>query len=119
MAWLAVRTHDGLNPISSAELRDFTFDGEPFRLMDNQRGIRKPRQLTSALSIRTVYRPEGVTRPYEDATGADGHLRYKWRGNDPDHAENRALREAMKQEAPLIWFFGVVRRSTSRSIPCT
>jgi putative restriction endonuclease len=34
-------------------------------------------------------------------------LRYKWRGTDPDHADNRALRHAMQQQLPLVWFVGV------------
>ena len=106
-AWLTVRTHDGQVPISRDELEDFTFDGRPFKLMDRQRGIRKPRELVAALSMRTVYTVEGGVRPYEDAVGADGLLRYKWRGDDPNHAENRALREAMTRELPLIWFCGV------------
>lgn len=107
MAWLTLRTNDGLNSISSTDLLDFEIDGRPFRLMDAQRGIRKPAALDSALSIRTVYRPEGATRPYEDSTGRDGLIRYKWRGNDVGHSENRALRAAMAAELPLIWFFGV------------
>ena len=105
--WLTVRTHDGQVPLSSDELLDFEVDGRPFKLMDRQRGIRKPRELDAALSIRTVYALEGSARPYEDAVGADGLLRYKWRGDDPNHAENRALREAMRRELPLIWFCGV------------
>jgi HNH endonuclease len=105
--WLTVRTNDGQTPISSAELLDFEIDGLPFRLMDAQRGIRKPQELSSALSIRTVYRVDGKNRPYADEVGSDGLLRYKWRGDDPDHAENRALREAMLQGVPLIWFFGI------------
>ncbi|MDV6269838.1 HNH endonuclease [Rhodococcus globerulus] len=107
MQFLTVRTNDGLNSISKQELLDFTIDGEMFRLMDPQRGIRKPRQLSSALSISTVYRREGADRPYEDAVGADGFLRYKWSGVDPDHQDNRGLRAAMEQKVPLIWFFGV------------
>jgi putative restriction endonuclease len=105
--WLTVRTHDGQVPISSADLLDFEFDGERYRLMDAQRGIRKPRDLSAALSIRTVYAADDRQRPYEDAVGPDGLLRYKWRGEDPDHSENRALREAMRAGLPLIWFFGV------------
>lgn len=105
--WLTVRTNDGETPISSSELLDFEIDGAPFRLMDAQRGIRKPKELSSALSIRTVYTVDGKSRPYDDEVGPDGLLRYKWRGGDPDHAENRALRAAMKQGAPLIWFFGI------------
>lgn len=107
MAWLSVRTHDGLDALTSEDIAEFTFEGERFRLMDPQRGIRKPAQLRSALSIRTVWRPEGAARPYDDAIGADGLIRYKWRGDDPDHAENRALRAAMAAGQPLIWFWGV------------
>ncbi len=105
--WLKVRTNDGLGFISSQELLDFTFRGNAFRLMDPQRGIRKPAILSAALSIRTVYRAEGQERPYEDGVGSDGLLRYKWRGDDADHPENRALRAAAERQLPLIWFFGV------------
>ena len=52
-AWLTVRTHDGQMPLSSDELLDFAIDGRPFKLMDRQRGIRKPEELTAALSTRT------------------------------------------------------------------
>lgn len=107
IAWLALRTNDGADAISSSELLEFTFDGEPFRLLDVQRGIRKPAVLPAALSIRTTYTPEGRERPYDDRPGPDGFLRYKWRGDDAEHAENRALREAWRREVPLIWFFGV------------
>ena len=107
MEWLKLRTSDGLESISSTDLLDFTFDDQHFRLMDPQRGIRKPKELAAALSIRTVYRPDGAKRPYEDEMGDDGLLRYKWRGEDLDHPENRALRAAMELELPLIWFFGV------------
>lgn len=105
--WLTIRTNDGEEPISSEDLREFEIDGEPFLLMDRQRGIRKPRDFSAALSIRTVYAADGRKRPYDDAVGPDGLLRYKWRGDDPNHAENRALREAMEKQLPLIWFFGV------------
>jgi putative restriction endonuclease len=106
--WLTVRTNDGLVPISYKDLRDdFEVDGRRFPLMDAQRGIRKPKELSSALSIRTVYTVDGKDRPYADEVGPDGLLRYKWRGDDPTHAENRALREAMREGAPLIWFFGI------------
>ena len=106
-AWLTVRTDDGAVPISSTDLEDFESDGAQYKLMDRQRGIRKPVDLSAALSIRTTYTPAGRKRPYEDAVGPDGLLRYKWRGEDVNHAENRALRVAMENQLPLIWFFGV------------
>ncbi|MBK6872545.1 MAG: HNH endonuclease [Kineosporiaceae bacterium] len=105
--WLRQRTNDGLDAIDSEEISEFTFRGEPFRLMDAQRGIRKPAVLASALSIRTTFRPAGAPRPYDDVVGIDGLVRYKWRGDDPQHAENRALRAAMRASVPLIWFWGV------------
>lgn len=107
MAWLTVRTHDGAQPISTAELAEFAFEGESFRLMDAQRGIWKPSVLESALTMRTVYRAPGKPRPYDDRTGTDGLVRYKWRGDDGQHWENRALRSAKAAEVPLVWFFGV------------
>ncbi len=107
MAWLTIRTNDGVESLTGEELLDFEFRGERFRLMDAQAGIRKPAGWSAALSIRTVYRPEGRQRPYEDQLGTDGLVRYKWRGLDPVQADNRALRAAMQQQVPLIWFFGV------------
>lgn len=106
MTWLTVRTNDGQDAIRSSDLLDFTVDGEPFRLMDPQRGIRSPKGFAAALSIRTVYTPPNRGAPYEDRVGEDGLLRYKWRGENPDHLENRALRAAMQSQVPLIWFFG-------------
>ncbi len=107
MAWLAVRTQDGADSLTTEELKEFRFRGEPMPLMDMQRGIRKPAVLEAALSFRTVYRAEGAERPYDDDVGPDGLIRYKYRGTDPNHPENRALRVAMERALPLIWFFGV------------
>lgn len=107
MRFLTLRTNDGLDSITRDELLDFSFDGKMFRLVDPTRGIRKPRELSSALSIMTTYRSEGAARPYEDEVGGDGFLRYKWSGTDPDHMDNRGLRAAMDQQVPLIWFYGV------------
>uniref|UniRef100_UPI003D8B2A06 HNH endonuclease n=1 Tax=Gordonia sp. B7-2 TaxID=3420932 RepID=UPI003D8B2A06 len=107
MGWLTRRSQDGLEAMRSDDLLEFTFRGDRFRLMDAQRGIRKPRQLDSALSIRTVYSADEAKRPYADEIGDDGSISYKWRGDDPEHPENRALRRAMENGQPLIWFFGV------------
>lgn len=104
--WLTVRTNDGTRPIRWDELEEFEFEGEPFKLKDRQRGIRKPRALTAALSITTTYTPPGRPRRYSDEIGPDGLIRYKWR-DDAQEADNRALREAVIQQVPLIWFFGV------------
>lgn len=106
-AWLTLRTNDGARPLDRDELEQFEIDGHRFPLKDRQRGIHKPRGLDAALSIFTTYRPPGRARPYDDGTGPDGLIRYKWRGTDRDHADNRALRAAIERQLPLIWFFGV------------
>ena len=89
------------------DVADFNIDGQRIALMDPQRGIRKPKQLDAALSIRTVFSIDPGRRPYDDERGSDGYLRYKWRGTDPRHPENVALRRAMEANLPLIWFQGI------------
>ncbi|GAA5228428.1 HNH endonuclease [Paeniglutamicibacter antarcticus] len=107
IAWLKLRTNDGAVPLTRSEIKDFSFDGDTFALQATQQGIRKPRQLEAALSIQTVYRSPGQPRPYEDTMGSDGLLRYMWRGEDPEIPDNMALRAALENDLPLIWFIGV------------
>lgn len=106
MAWLDAKTSNGAASITRTELANFAFDGERLPLVDPQQGIRKPRQLTAALSILTTYTRPGQSAPYNDVPGEDGLMRYKWRGEDPNHSDNRALREACARSLPLIWFVG-------------
>jgi putative restriction endonuclease len=106
-AWLDRQRASGKETFSQEDTSELMLAGEVFRLMPTQQGIWKPRQLSAALSIRTVYRPEGSERPYDDAVGIDGFYRYKMRGDDPQHSQNRALREAMTERLPLIWWLGV------------
>jgi putative restriction endonuclease len=80
----------------------FVFAGVRVPLMAPQ-GIFKPRVLREVpLSITTA--PEG---PYDDAFGRDGLLRYRYRGNNPDHPDNRGLRLAMTRRLPLVYFYGI------------
>jgi putative restriction endonuclease len=103
---LAERHPDGALP--SSEINSFTFEGRPQRLIV-QTGIWKPAGLTAALSIRTTFTPPNQPPPYEDDLGADGRVRYKYRGQEAGHSDNRALREAMVSQTPLIYFVGVAR----------
>jgi putative restriction endonuclease len=102
---LTIAHADGM---PSSLINTFQFEGEPMRLIV-QPGIRKPAILSAALTIRTTYTREGDEAPYEDEMGDDGSLRYKWRGTDPDHPDNRALREAMRRNLPLAYFYPVAR----------
>jgi len=86
----------------------FTYQGERVPLLGPQ-GIFKPRLLPDIpLSITTVPIVEGEQRPYDDAFGEDGLLRYRYRGNDPDHRDNVGLRLAMQRQVPLVYFHGLV-----------
>jgi putative restriction endonuclease len=68
-------------------------------------GIFKPRVLEEVpLSITTA--PDG---PYDDAFGKDGLLRYRYRGIDPNHRDNRGLRAVMMNRLPLVYFHGIAR----------
>ena len=85
--------------------------------MDRQRGIRKPAGFDAALAIRTTFTPPGQTPPYADLIGPDGLQRYKYRGDDPDHPENVALRRARDLQLPVIWFVGVASGTYEPSYP--
>lgn len=93
--------------LSYRDLESFEFSGQRISLIQRMRGIRVVAGLPAALSILTTYRARPEDRPYEDAEGLDGYLRYKWRGTDPDNYDNVALRTAMQLGKPLVWFFGV------------
>jgi putative restriction endonuclease len=103
-AWLREqeRTHGDVLPWSLLSA-GFAFGGRRVPLV-GQQGIFKPAVLPRLpLSIRT-----SAGGPYDDAFGADGLLRYRYRGTDPHFHENVRLREAMRLRVPLIYLHGVV-----------
>lgn len=96
--------------------RGFVFEGERVPLQAPP-GIFKPRVCTLPLSITTVPAREDRPRPYDDAIGQDGLLRYRYRGNDPNHPDNAGLRAAMQQRVPLIYFHGIVEGKYEADYP--
>lgn len=111
---LRLRAPDGA--LRSADINTFTYDGRAMRLIV-QTGIWKPAGLEAALSIRTTFTPPSELPPYEDDLGTDGLVRYKYRGTDPNHSDNRALREALRQRTPLIYFVGIAKGVYSAHYP--
>jgi putative restriction endonuclease len=91
----------------------FTFEGTRVPLIGPQ-GIFKPAILKLPLSITTVPPSDRMAPPYDDAIEPGGLLRYRYRGRDANHRDNMGLREAMRLQVPLIYFFGIV---TSRYLP--
>lgn len=101
---LTERSVDG--SVRSADVNELLFEARTFQVI-GQQGIRRVAGLDAALSFTTVYRRPGAARPYVDEVGPDGLLEYRYRGTDPEHPDNRALREAMRRQSPLVYFEGV------------
>jgi putative restriction endonuclease len=100
--WLQEKV-DQFGNILSRDLleKGFDFQGQRIPLV-SPKGIFKPKVFRSIpLSITTT--PHG---PYNDTRSPDGLLLYKYRGTNPDHGDNRGLREAMEKQIPLIYFYG-------------
>ena len=87
-AWL--RTRSLHTPaFTRDDLAHFTFRGSTQRLVGTQTGIWRIKGVSdAAISILTAYVPDGLARPYDDTVGTDGMLRYKFRGTDPNTADN-------------------------------
>ena len=99
--------------------RGFVFEGERVPLQAPQ-GIFKPRVCSFPLSITTVPVKDDGTRPYDDAIGNDGLLRYRYRGRTPEdanHRDNLGLREAMRRRVPLIYLHGIVEGKYEAEYP--
>lgn len=109
MAWLDELDPDKSRVFRRDELATFTFAGRRIPLVNPQAGIHKPAGFAAALSILTTFTRPGETPPYEDGIGADGLTRYKYRGHNPLHADNVALRQAFYRHLPLIWFVAATR----------
>jgi len=109
LRWLDARTAFGTRVVTQAEVASFPFLGQDVPLLLRQQGICKPRQLDAALSIRTTWTPPGLQPRYADEEGTDGLIRYAYRGEDPEHWDNVALRRAWRLGLPLVWFVAVAR----------
>jgi putative restriction endonuclease len=103
--WLQsqVQIHGDVLPIDLLR-KGFERDGSRVPLLGPQ-GIFKPAVLDHLpLSITTV-----ANGPYDDSLTADGFLSYRYRGTDPTHRDNLGLREAMRLQTPLVYFYGVAK----------
>ncbi len=90
------RTHGNALP-HEALAQGFDYEGRRVPLIGPQ-GIFRPAVLPEVpISITTVPIEEGKPRPYEDELGADGLMRYKYRGEDPMHREKVGLRLTMQR----------------------
>lgn len=105
MAWLAEQTrlHDGILP-GTVLKAGFIYQGNRVCLQ-SQQGIFKPATLPEMpLTIST-----SPKSPYADEFSPEGFLKYRYRGEDPNHRDNVGLRLAFRRGVPLIYFFGVLK----------
>src|SRR5438270_13822604 len=100
--------------LDSADLAGgFEFGGERIPLINPQRGIFKPRQMSHLLSIKTVFPRRGARVWYDDQREAhrqiytgDDVVDYQFMGADPNSPDNRWLLDAMQRQIPIIYFLG-------------
>lgn len=90
----------------SALMEGVTLRGQRVPIWNYQKGIFKPAVFGpngAALSVQT-----SAESPYEDVHDADaGHIVYKYRGTDPNHPDNVALRAALQTQVPIIYLVAV------------
>lgn len=81
----------------------FELEGQRISLVAPN-GIFTPRGCDYPLSITTV-----LNGPYPDRFEDSHRLSYRYRGTDPEHRDNVGLRNAMRDNIPLIYFFAVAQ----------
>lgn len=90
----------------AALMEGITLEGQRIPIWNYQKGIFKPAALGrngAALSVQT-----SAESPYGDIHDAKaGQIIYKYRGTDPEHPDNVALRIAMLENKPLIYLVAV------------
>jgi len=93
------------------------FHGERVPIWNHQKGIFRPailRDPGAALTIQTSF--DG---PYDDRHDvAEDQLLYRYRGTDPDHPDNRAVRRAMELGRPLLYLVAVDPGIYDPVFPC-
>lgn len=81
--------------------KGFEFEDARIPLVSPQ-GIFKPKKLDLVLSITTT--PKS---PYKDRYSETGYLIYSYRGTNPSHRDNVALRRTFNNNRPIIYFYGI------------
>jgi putative restriction endonuclease len=107
----AIRVHGGALPWSLIK-EGFAARGQRFLFASAAEGIFRPAGMSGLLSVKTVVpKPKGRVW-YHDQTSpelaaAGDTLSYAFTGVDPENTRNQWLKQAMEDQLPLIYFFGV------------
>lgn len=82
------------------------FEDRRVPIWNQQQGIFRPAALRESGIALTV--PTSFRSPYEDrAEPDDDRFIYRHRGEDPEHADNVALRRAMETGRPILYLVAV------------
>jgi putative restriction endonuclease len=95
-------THEDILPRNVLQ-KGFELEGQRIPLVAPN-GIFTPRSCDYPLSITTV-----LNGPYPDRFEDAHRLSYRYRGDDPAHRDNVGLRNAMRDNIPLVYFFAVAQ----------
>jgi putative restriction endonuclease len=103
--------------VTSAELSlGLEFHGQRIPIWNQQQGIFRPailREFGIALTVQTSYKS-----PYDDRLDDDDRLVYKYRGTDPEHPDNRAMRRAYEMMRPLLYLVAIKQGVYEPVFPC-
>lgn len=110
----ALRDAGGGVVTAAALAQGFEFDGERIAFRNVQKGIWRPRQLSTpgaALTVVTAPRIAGKAPAYDDEVANDHRdwFGYKYEGTDPGLWTNVAVRTAMELQRPIIYLYGVTK----------
>ena len=105
----------GRRHLSPSEIAEgFLFRGRKIFLATRARGIFKPRQMKSLLSIKTVFPRHGRKTWYDDQIeihkslfSSDRTVEYSFMKGGAERSSNRLLRDACERQLPIIYFLGV------------
>lgn len=94
--------------------RGFAFRGTRVPFLNRQQGIfhAAAQRGPAALSVQTSF-----NSPYDDRETPDG-FQYAYRGTDPDHRDNRALRAAHELGVPIAYFVATRQGWYRPVFPC-
>ena len=113
----ALRAFHGDAIPSSVLNEGFQFKGQRVPIWNQQLGIYRPailRDPGAALTIQTAFKG-----PYDDRFNVDDDkFAYRYRGTDPNHNDNRALRRAMELQVPLLYLVALKPGLYRPVFPC-
>lgn len=103
----------------SAIAQPIDLNGQQISLASKALGIFKPKQMrVGALSIKTTMPRTGRLKMYEDSQDVDGTFTYSLQGSDPNNHHNRALKDCLENQTPLIYFYAVAESVYKAIFPC-